>query len=137
MPPPTLLLVPDSASYAGKFGAEAVATKLDGGASRYRSDFLGATFIVDVQWTCNLTNYNYLTAFFRTAVNRGADPFIIGLLLDSGIAQNYTVHFVPATFGLISFAGDTYVVGAQLEAIPDPTYDDSDATIISAGPDTI
>lgn len=132
---PVLLLPPDQSNYAAPEGHTTVSTILDGGASRFRADQLGGAFLVTVQWTLDLTNFNYLKAFYRTAVNYGSLPFNIDLLLDSGAMQTYVAHFVPDTFGLTSQSGQTFVVGAILEIIPDPSYAVGDAAIIAAGPD--
>lgn len=135
MPIPTLGLPPDQAQYSAIVGKTSVSTKLDGGASRFRNDQLGAASVFNVQWTCSKKNYNYLMAFYRTSINYGADPFNISLLFDSGDMQTYIAHFVPETFGLTSQAGETYVVGAQIEIVPNAAYAAGDATIIAAGPD--
>lgn len=135
MPPPTLSLPPDQSNYAVTDGHTTVSTKLDGGASRFRADQQGATFLVDVQWRCDATNFNYLKAFYRTAVAFGSLPFIVGLYLDNATINNYTAFFVPDTFKLASQQGQTFTVTAQLEVIPDPTQYVNDATIIAAGPD--
>jgi hypothetical protein len=135
MSTPALLLPPDQANYAGDFGNQVVDVKLEGGASRFRADEQGAVFIVNCRWQCDATNFNYLTAFYRTAVNFGALPFNIDLLLDNNTMNNYVAHFVPGTFGLDSNSGETYVMKAQLEVCPNPAYYVNDAAIIAAGPD--
>lgn len=135
MPLPTLLLPPDQTGYQAQYGKTGIATQLDGGASRFRADQLGAAFTMDVQWTCNKKNYEYLSAFYRTTINYGADPFTVSLILDLGVLNPYTAHFIPETFGLTSQQGNTYVVGARLEVIPNPAYTAGDAAIVAAGPD--
>lgn len=135
MPLQKLLLSPDQNSYKVDFGQTTLSTQLQGGASRFRSDQLGAALKLDAQWTCNRKNYEYITAFFRTAINFGADPFLIDLIADSGLLQVYTVHFMPGTFALIQQQGSTFVVGASLEIVPDSSYYTGDAAKIAAGPD--
>lgn len=137
MSTPALLLPPDQANYVAPFGHTVLSAQLEGGASRFRQDQLGAVFLLAVQWTCDAFNYNYLMAFYRTAISYGALPFTIGLLLDSGAIQTYTAHFVPDTFGLTSQSGNTFIVGATLEVIPNSSYASGDAAIIAAGPDAI
>lgn len=131
---PVLLLPPDQESYVFTPSASSVATQLDGGASRFRADQLGASIIFTCQWTLSKANFNYIMAFYRTGITYGADPFTIGLILDSGDLQNYTAHFMPGTFNLISQQGSTYVVGGTLEVIPNAAYASGDAAIITAGP---
>lgn len=135
MPLPNLLLPPDQANYTHKFGDQIIATQLDGGASRFRRDQLGAAFQLEVQWTCNDKNYDYVTAFYRTSINFGSDPFTCSLILDQHGLQSYTCHFLPGTFRLDSQQGQTYVLRATLEVLPDPSYYTNDSTIIAAGPD--
>lgn len=131
MPLPTLLLPPDQASYAVKDGHEVIATALDGGASRMRSDVVNSSFLLTVQWTCGLTNHNYLKAFYRT---NKALPFNVDLMVDSGAMQTYVARFVPDTFGLTGQSGATWISQAQLEVEFNPTYAAGDAAIIAAGP---
>jgi hypothetical protein len=131
---PILLLPPDQASYAFTPVASSVATQLDGGASRFRADQLGAAIVFTVQWTLDAFNYAYLLAFFRTAITYGSDPFSLDLILDSGVPQTYTCHFMPGTFNLVSQSGNTYIVGATLEILPNSAYASSDAALIAAGP---
>lgn len=137
MSTPTLLLPPDEANYVAPFGHTAIRVILNGGAGRYRADQLGATFLLAVQWTCDSINYNYLTAFYRTATDYGSLPFLISLILDSNAVLQYTAYFVPDTFQLASQSGQEYVVAATLEVIPNASYASGDAAIITAGPDTI
>lgn len=135
MPLSILLLPPDQNGYKADYGLTGISTRLDGGASRFRADQLGAAFSLAVQWTCNKKNFEYLSAFYRTAVNYGALPFTLSLLLDAGIMQAYTAHFLPGTFSLDQQFGNTYVVSAKLEVLPDASYTAGDAALIAAGPD--
>ena len=135
MPLPVLLLPPDQSSYAVQDGHQTVSTELDGGAGRYRADMQNASFKLNVQWTCDLTNFNYLKAFYRTAVAFGSLPFNIDLMVDSGGMQTYTAYFIPDTFQLQQQQGFTWVVVAQLEVLFNPAYMSGDAAIIAAGPD--
>lgn len=132
--PPTLQLPPDQANYQATPNPTAISTQLDGGASRFRADKLGASITLTVQWTLNKKNYAYLCAFYRQ-LNFGADPFIVGLFIDSGDIQDYTCHFLPGTFQLNSQMGQTWVVQATIEAMADSSYYTNDATIVTAGPD--
>lgn len=135
---PNLALSPDQANYTSAPNSAnpgVVSTQLDGGASRFRADQLGTSLVYTIQWTCNKKNYNYLMAFWRTAVNFGADPFTIDLILDSGDLQTYEAHFVPGTFGLTGQSGETYIVAASIEVLPEASYASGDAAILAAGPD--
>lgn len=135
MPLPNLPLPPDQNGYQPQWGQTAISVQLDGGASRFRADQLGAAFQVPVQWTVSKHNYEFLLAFYRTAIDYGTLPFTIDLLLDSGSMQTYTAHFVPSTFKLTSQSGFTWVVAATLEVLPDASYASGDAALIAAGPE--
>jgi hypothetical protein len=135
MPVPNLDLPPDQNGYRADWGQTGIATKLDGGASRFRADQLGAAFTVAVQWTMSRQNYEYLLAFYRTTLNLGANAFTIDLILDQGIPTTYTCHILPGTLSLTQQLGETYIVSATLEADYDPSYALDDATILAAGPD--
>lgn len=113
-----LMISPTEAEYTAQPGSGVVATKLDGGASRYRADQLGAAALVTVGWTLSAWQYQYLMAFFRSATERGSEPFLIDLIMDNAAMQEYTAHFVPESFALTGRAGEAYLVGAQLEVIP-------------------
>ena len=126
---PVMPIPPDQESYAFQQYPTSVSTRLDGGASRFRNDLLGAAFELDVQWTVDANDFLYLNAFYRTAINNGADPFSIDLLLDDGQMRTYTAHFLPGTYGLREQKGKTFVVGGKIEVIPDPSYSAGDATL--------
>lgn len=132
---PTLALPPDANSYRVDFGTTGISTELDGGASRFRADQLGAAFKVAVQWTLNKKNYEYLCAFYRTSLTYGIVAFQIDLVIDSGLPTTYTCHIVPGTFALVQQMGQTYIVGATLEANYDATKASGDAAIIAGGID--
>jgi hypothetical protein len=133
--PPVLALPPDQTGYRADYGQTGVAVQLDGGASRFRADQLGAAFKVAVQWTLNKKNYEYLAAFFRTSLLYGNLSFQIDLILDSGIPSTYVCHIMPGTFALVQQMGQTYIVGATLEADYDATKAAGDAAIIAGGID--
>lgn len=134
---PVLDLPPDQANYTAMQGDSFVSTKLDGGASRFRADQLGTAIVLTLQWTCNRRNYDWLMAFFRTAINHGADPFLIKLILDNGDLQSYTAHILPSTFGLTQQMGQAYVVAASIEVLPDDSYTIGDGDILAAGPEGV
>lgn len=111
---------PDQATYSVKDGKEVVATKLDGGAARYRRDILGSTSRVSVQWTVGPEKYRYIRSFFRAIVESGSLPFNIDLILDDIYLTTHKSYFVPDSMTLVSQMGLTYVVTAELEVCPAP-----------------
>jgi hypothetical protein len=129
-----LLLVVDKESYNVKPGNNVLSTKLEGGASRTRLDKIGATHSVNVQWKTNRKGYTYLMAFYRTTIKQGSLPFLIDLLVDSDIAEQYEAKIEPGTLTLASHTGETYIVTATLEVVPKTVNAGADAALVTAGP---
>lgn len=115
---PVLLLPPDQTNYQTLLGESAVATKLAGGASRFRADQLQVANTVQLQWDCNKYNYSYLMAFFRTATQYGSLPFLFDLINDHGKTQTYTCRLMPGTIGIDTTQGEEIIVKAVLEIAP-------------------
>lgn len=112
------IIPPDNSSYAVSDGKEVVSTKLDGGASRYRRDILGATSTVDVVWILGPDEYKYLRSFYRALCVTGSRPFLIDLILDEPTLTEHKAYFIPASVRLTGQKGLTYWVSAQLEVYP-------------------
>src|SRR4051812_39137454 len=111
-----ILIPPSTAGYAAERGSEVLSVKLDGGASKYRRDIIGAAFNVNVTWDgLNAEQFNYLNACFRTGTVRGSLPFDIDLILDKSALTEYSAYFVPGSFKLTAQQGLAYFVSAQLE----------------------
>lgn len=134
MPLPVCLYPPESTNYNVDIGSPVLSTPLVGGPARYRSDYLGTSNIVNVQWTCTPKAYSYMQAFYRESINYGADPFNIDLIIDANAVATYTVHIVPKSFKLRSQSGLSYVLVAQLEVIPNTADGTADAATVAAGP---
>jgi hypothetical protein len=115
-----LIIPPDNSSYNVTDGDSVVSVKLDGGASRYRSDKLGATSAVDVVWIVDKSGFEYLRAFYRGASISGALPFTIDLILDSADVTEHKSYFKQGTFKLVEQRGLSYTVSASLEVEPLP-----------------
>jgi hypothetical protein len=107
---------------------EVIRTALDGGSGRYRSDIIGGTTLVNVTWMVDGGGYQFLWSFFRNRTSRGADAFLIDLVIEAPDLTEYTAHFIPGTFHLASVVADIYIVTAQLEVEAvdaDDLYDSS------------
>lgn len=113
-----LRLTPDNSSYSVTDGKEVVTTQLDGGASRFRRDFLGATSTVDVVFILDAEEYRYLRMFYKILTVSGANPFYIDLLLDLPVKVEHKAYFVPQSLKLTEQKGLSYWVSAQLEVFP-------------------
>jgi hypothetical protein len=73
--------------------------------------------------------YQYLYAFFRSKTGRGAEPFLIDIILDGYPRQECTVRFIPGSLSLPQkFRSRFFTVTAQLEVDQldaDDLYDSS------------
>jgi hypothetical protein len=129
---PTLVLSPDSTGYVVKFPNGIVSSgPMDGGADLRRTDVIGGTGQADVQWTCNPARYDYITAFFRTTLEQGADLFYVDLLVDSSTPSPYLCAFIPGTFSAPSTTGYSTIIKASLEVYPSPINGSADAAIVA------
>lgn len=124
---PTLLpLLPAKSGYSvGERPGAVLRAPLEGGRSRMRRDMLDPAPIVSVQWNLTARKYDQLQAFHRHATRRGADPFLIDLVIDEAALVRHTARFVPDSFRLAGIEGGKYIVQAQLEA--EPTAGDTSA----------
>lgn len=109
---------PESSGYSTEDPAEVISIKLDGGAPRYRRDKTGSTYKVSVRWVFDQVQYRYFRAFFNVFINRGADPFLIDLILDYAEPTEHKAYFVPGTIRLTEQRGHYYGVTAELDAYP-------------------
>ncbi len=112
------IIPPENSAYSVTDGKEVVATQLDGGASRYRRDILGATSTVNVSWILGPDEYKYLRSFYRALTLKGAKPFLIDLILDEPTFTEHKSYFIPGSMQLTAQKGLTYWISAQLEVAP-------------------
>ena len=137
----TLNLQPDQTGYRITKANNIASTDLPGGFARQRLDFIGGVDTCDVQFTLDYDGFNYLEAFYRTAISYGASPFTLSLINGTSDVQPYAVQIIPGTYGLITQQGLTYVVGMSLQVQPLAVDSDSDNDIIALygqfGDDTV
>ena len=130
-----LLVNPTIASYSVRFGQNVIATRLEGGAARYRLDKIGSTHEVAVQWMLEAQAYDYLMAFYRTEMDYGSLPFTIALKsVDSAALVEHTARLVPGTLSVTAFLGNVYQVSATLEVTPAAVVDATDQATVATGP---
>lgn len=111
--------IPDASGYTVEdAAADVIAIQLDGGASRYRRDRIGSYSMVNVRWTLDPDEYRYFRSFYRFALEKGAKPFLVDLVLDTQFPQEHEAHFVPGSVRLQEQKGHAYFVTAQLEVKP-------------------
>lgn len=129
---PTLSLVPDSSGFSGTVGDTVLSVKLDGGASRYRRNYIGSTYNIKCNWILTKGEYDYLKAFYRTACNYGSTPFYISLIFESSELTTYKAYFKPSTLSLNSVeAGQVFSVSADLEVFPNQNVATDDEILIA------
>ena len=114
-----LNIPPDRASYSAKQENGIISVKLEGGVSRYRKDLEGVSKIVNVRWFVRDDGYDYLWAFYDTATNSGALPFLIDLILENSNMTEYEAYF-STPLSLSSQSGDSYTLSSKLEVKPLP-----------------
>jgi hypothetical protein len=123
-----LLISPDSNGYNIEVPNSFITHKFDEGNSRLRCDIDEQSFILNLKWTVNKSDYNILNNFFIT---NSAISFLIDLiLLDNDIAE-YTAIVLPETIKLISQVGDIYTISATIEVLPNLSYIDCQVKYIS------
>lgn len=129
-----LIIPPDQESYNFLEGDEIIATSLEGGASKFRRDILNANIKVNVQWTLNKQEYNYMKVFYKILLESGSLAFLIDLYIDDPyLLTEHEAHFMPKTFGLKSQQGEAFIVGATLEVKPvDITQENIDSASLYA-----
>lgn len=117
---------PDNSSYSVTDGKEVISVALDGGASKYRRDIIGASSIVDVQWVCDRDEFHYIRAFYRSLLGKGSEPFSIDLILDSALPAPHKAYFIPGSMVLTGQKGLSYYVSARLEVEPIEINDETE-----------
>jgi len=110
---------PDNNGYSFTDGEEVLSVALQGGASKYRLDILNANIRLNVQWTLDRNQYNYIRAFYKSVLISGSLPFLLDLYVDNPFElTEHECYIIPKTFGLKSQKGLSFVVGCSLEVKP-------------------
>jgi hypothetical protein len=131
-----LMLAPLQAGYSVQLGNDVISQRLEGGASRHERATIGSSHTVNLQWACPLGDYQYLMAFYRIWQRNPSQAFVMRLVIDAHVAQDYQCHFVPESIQLTSKSGAIHYVSAQVEAkalIPDDLFDEAIVTTWNAG----
>lgn len=116
---PTLALVPESTTFSANVGDGVLSVKLDGGASRYRRNYIGSTYDVKCSWVLNKAQYEYMKAFYRTACNDGSTPFYLKMIFEDGELKPYKAYFKPKSLTTSGpDAGQVFNVSADFEVYP-------------------
>jgi len=112
------LIPPDQEGYSVKDGNEVISVVLDGGASRSRSDIRNSASRVTCTWKTNGFGYEYIRTFFKVGASSAALPFLIDLYGEFETLTEHTAKFVPGTMTLSSQRGNSFIVNAELEVLP-------------------
>jgi hypothetical protein len=122
-----LALPPDQSGYALTMSSGVIMTELDGGRPRIRRDVIGESHRVRVQWTLCRDSYDFMLAFYRTAIDRGALPFLATLLIDDRMPAKYECTMQPGSFSMGNHSGHRFVISATLFVVPraDTAEDDN------------
>lgn len=105
---------PKQEGYTFQLGNGVIRQKLDGGASRFENDIIGASHTVAVNWVVGYGDYQYLLAFYRVWERNPAMPFLADLIIDDAPLAEYECSFIdPIQFG--GKNGKVFMLSAQLE----------------------
>lgn len=118
---------PDVANYSYQDSEEVIATKLDGGASRFRQDILNATGLLDAKWTVAGEDFSYLRAFARAV---RAQSFLVDLCVDTAEPVEHTAHLV-SPLRHTALGGGIFEVSATLEVTRNDEDDDYYEAIVA------
>jgi hypothetical protein len=132
---PVMALTPGSADYSMARGDEIRQIGYGLGPLGLAPGYANSAALVRVSWSVSPLRYQYLVAFYYTAIAEAALPFRVPLVIDRDEPDDYVALMIPGTFALEGVAGATYTVGAELEVAPlnrDPTFD---AAVLAAFPD--
>lgn len=119
-------LTPLQSGYSVEYGDGILTQDLGAGMPRQRADFIGAVHKASATFNLTKEDYNYLMAFYRV-YQRNPVPFLVGLILDTPVKQDYTCRFIgPPRFN--GKDGKIINVTCQFVAKPlviDAAYDES------------
>ena len=121
MATPVLQYQPVRDSYTFVPAYNTVESRLDGGRSRKRRDFLGGIHIITPTWILTGVQYTNFMGFFRERIIEGSGNFIGKFLSDVGVVCDHKCTLMGGMPKLTSQSGDAFFVSATLEVFPNPT----------------
>lgn len=125
-----LKLIPTNTSYSVSLADGNVSNKLKGGRSRVRKQSIGDVNVVSVSFVLDPDQYQYLMAFYRVVIDKGALPFLMDMITEDSRLVTHKVTMIPASFNLGSQQGLAYTVNFQVEAEPLDSNGDKDSQTI-------
>lgn len=123
---PKIYLSPLISGYAYNIDSGIIATKLDGGLSRYRFDKLNQASIASVKYVLDSTSYNYLMAFINTKIAGGSLPFTCNLQINSNELTSYEAKIIPNSIKVSQSSDAVFNVDMQMEIKPVARDEDAD-----------
>jgi hypothetical protein len=111
-------LTPSIDGYGVQRGDSIVRSQPGLGPSAIRLDFYNTPSRVSVSWNVGAADYNYLVAFYFTAIREGALPFLMDVVLDDPLVRQLQAMLVPGSFVFDGVNGMTYRVRAEVEVSP-------------------
>lgn len=124
-----LELRPEKASYRYSINRDVVSSQLEGGLSRRRRDIAGSSSVIKCTWFLKPTDYQYFMAFYHSATQRGAETFLIDLLLEQPFLEEKEAAFIEETL-VMKQIGLSFEVSADLETVPFQADDFADVVLI-------
>lgn len=111
-------LTPSLNGYSVQRGDTLVRSQPGMGPSAIRLDRYNTPSRVSVSWNVGPADYNYLVAFYFTAIREGALPFLLDVVLDDPEVRQLEAVLIPGSFVLEGIDGLTYHVRAEAEVTP-------------------
>lgn len=131
---PVMALTPSLDGYAVQRGPSVLRSQPGFGPSAFRLDRFNTASRMTVGWNVGPADFDYLMAFYYTAIAEGALPFRIESVLDHPDPRQLKAKLVPGSFGLGSIKGMTFSVRADIDVQPvtSPDYDSGVLTAYDA-----
>lgn len=126
---PVMAITPSLESYGVQRGQTMRRFEPGMGPSVQRLDRFNTASVMTVAWNTNPAGFDYLSAFYFTAVREGALPFLIESVHDHPDPR--WLNAVMLNFSLESINGLTYSARSDVEVVPiaSPDYDGTVLTL--------
>jgi hypothetical protein len=115
---PVMALTPSTSGYSVSRGDTVLSARPGMGPSAQRLDYFNTPSTLAVHWNVGPADFNYLCAFYWTAIREGALPFLIEAVLDHPDPRQLAAKMIPGSFALSGLSGMTYSVDAQVDVVP-------------------
>lgn len=126
---PKLNLDVPQEGYSFDDGDAILRAKLSSGTSRTRLDMLDAPIEANIQLVLSQGQYQYWTAFKRTAISRASMPFLMDLVIDDYDVREYEVLIIPGSLKT-SVQGTAHIVSMNVEIVVTMDDSETDDTLI-------